>query len=67
MRIAPLYSSLNGNYIAFRESIASSDFMKGIDNQPAMTGDEAYALATDVWNEVSSTTTTKEDMIFLFF
>ena len=42
------------------------DFMKGIDNQSATTDDEVYALATNVWNEVSSTTTTKEDMIFLF-
>ena len=66
MCIAPLYSTSNENYISFHQSVASLDFMKGIDNQSATTDDEVYALATNVWNEVSSTTTIKEDMIFSF-
>ena len=41
MCIAPLYSHSIENYIAFHKSVALWDFMKGIDNQPAMTDEKA--------------------------
>ena len=62
----PLYSQSNMGYKDFKNAIASSDFMKGIDKQPTLTDGKAYDLDKTVWNEVLATTKSKEEALFSF-
>ncbi|KAL7547361.1 hypothetical protein ACHAWF_011956 [Thalassiosira exigua] len=66
MRLLPIYRDSNGDYGSFKELVNSSDLLGGIDDNPHVDDDEAHELSQQLWLEVESSSTDREQSILSF-
>ena len=50
-RLLPTLRAAGGDYDQFKQVVNASTMLQGIENQPDIDDDEAYALATELWLE----------------